>query len=34
MYRGYGISFDWKGSWSFNDDAARNVIIFGVYNSS
>ena len=31
---GYGIAFDWKGSWSFNDEFARNVIIFGVDNSS
>ena len=34
MYRGYGKSFDGKGSWSFNDDFARNVKIFGVDNSS
>ena len=32
-YSGYGIAFDGKGSWSFNDDFARNVIIFGVNNS-
>ena len=29
VYRGYG-----KSSWSFNDDFSRNVIIFGVDNSS
>ena len=29
----YGIAFDGKGSWSFNV-FARNVIIFGVGNSS
>ena len=34
LYSGYGIAFDWKGSWSFNDEFARNVIIFGVDNSS
>ena len=34
MYSGYGIAFDWKGSWSFNDDFARNSIVFGVDNSS
>ena len=34
MYSGHGISFDGKGSWSFNVDFARNAIIFGVDNSS
>ena len=34
VYSGYGITFDSAGSWSFNNDAARNVIIFGVVNSS
>ena len=33
VYSGYGIAFDGKGSWSFNDDFAKNVIIFGVDNS-
>ena len=33
VYSGYGIAFDGKGSWSFNDDFARNVIIFGVDSS-
>ena len=31
---GYWIAFDGKLSWSFNDDFARDVIIFGVDNSS
>ena len=34
VYSGYGMAFDRKDSWSFNDDTARNVIIFGVDNSS
>ena len=34
MYSGYGIAFDGKDFWSFNDDTARNVKIFGVDNSS
>ena len=34
VYSGYRIEFDGKGSWSFSDDFARNVIIFGVDNSS
>ena len=34
MYNGYRIIFDSAGSWSFNNDTARNVIIFGVNNSS
>ena len=33
VYSGNGILFDGKDSWSFNDDFARNVIIFGVDNS-
>ena len=33
VYSGYEIAFDGKGSWSFNDDFARNVIIFGVDSS-
>ena len=32
MYSGYGITFDSVGSWSFDNDTARNVIIFGVDN--
>ena len=34
VYSGYGITFDSAGSWSFENDFARNVIIFGVYNIS
>ena len=31
---GYRITFDIAGSWSFDNDIARNVIIFGVDDSS
>ena len=34
VYSGYGITFDSAGSWSFDNDTARNIIIFGVNNSS
>ena len=34
VYSGYGITFDSAGSWSFNNDTARNVMIFGVDNRS
>ena len=34
MYSGFGIKFDGVGSWSFDNDTARNAIIFGVDNSS
>ena len=34
MYSGYGIAFDGNGEWSFDNDYARNNIIFGVDNSS
>ena len=34
IYRGYGITFGSAGSWSFEDNFARNVIIFGADNSS
>ena len=34
MYRGYGKTFDSADSWSINNDTTRNVIIFGVDNSS
>ena len=34
VYSGYRIGFDGKGSWSFGNDFARNVVIFGVDNSS
>ena len=30
MYEGYGTVFDGKGSWSFDSDFARKVLIFGV----
>ena len=28
------IAFDGEGSWSFSNDFTRNVVIFGVDNSS
>ena len=34
MYSGYGITFDSGDSWSFDNDIARNVIIFCADNSS
>ena len=34
VYSGYGITFDSADSWSFDNDFARNVIIFEVDNSS
>ena len=34
VYSGYGITFVSVGSWSFDIDFARNVIIVGVDNSS
>ena len=34
VYSGCGITFDSASSWSFGNDFARNVIIFGVDNSS
>ena len=30
MYSGYGIAFDGKSSWSFDNEFARNVANFGV----
>ena len=33
-YNGQGIGFDGEGFWSFDDDSARNIVIFGVDNSS
>ena len=33
-YSSYGITFDRVGSWNFDNDFARNVVIFGVDNSS
>ena len=34
VYSGYGIILDSTGSWTFDNDFAGNVIIFGVDNSS
>ena len=34
MYSGYGITFDSAGFWSFDNDSARDDIIFSVDNSS
>ena len=34
VYSGYGITFYDAGSWSFGKGTTRNVIIFGVDNSS
>ena len=34
VYSGYGTAYDAKGKWSFGNDYARNIVIFGVVNSS
>ena len=34
VYSGYGIKFDSAGLWSFDNDFARNVMIFGLDNCS
>ena len=34
IYSGYGIAFDGNGEWNFGNDFTRNVVIFGVDNSS
>ena len=34
VYSGYEITFHSAGSWSFDDDFARNIVIFGADNSS
>ena len=34
MYRGYWITFDSVGSLSFDNDFARNVVIFAADHSS
>ena len=34
MYSVYGIAFDGVNSWSFGNDYATNVVIFGFDNSS
>ena len=33
VYRGYRITFDRAGSWSFDNDSVRNFIVFGIDNS-
>ena len=32
VYSGHRVTFDVVGSWSFDNNTARNTIIFGVYN--
>ena len=32
-YNVWGIAFNGKGLWGFDNDTARNIIIFGVYYS-
>ena len=34
LLNGQGIAFDGEGSWSFSNNFARNVVIFGVDNCS
>ena len=34
IYNGWEIAFDGEGSWSFDNDFARNIVIFGFDNSS
>ena len=34
IYSGYRITFDSAGSWSLDNEVTRNLIIFGVDNSS
>ena len=34
VYGGYGITFDSTDSWNFDNETARNVIVFLVDNSS
>ena len=34
IYNGRRIVFDEKGFWSFDNDTARNVIIFSIDNNS
>ena len=34
VYSSCEITFDEKGSWSFNDDFARNATTYGIDNSS
>ena len=32
-YNGRGIAFDGEGFWNFDNDSAKNVVIFGVDDS-
>ena len=34
IWYSWGIAFDGEGFWSFDNASARNVLIFGVGNSS
>ena len=34
LYGGYAITFDSAGSWSFNNDTAIKLIIFGIDSNS
>ena len=34
LHSGYRLAFDWKGEWRFGNVYVRNVLIFGVDNSS
>ena len=34
VYSGYKNVFDSAASWNFDDDTARNAIVFGVDNDS
>ena len=34
MYSSYGIAFDGKSQWKFGNDFDKNIVIFGVDNSS
>ena len=33
-YNGWGIAFDGRGMWDFGNSFARNVLIFGIDNTS
>ena len=32
VYSGYGVWFNRRGGWSFDNGTARNILIFGVNN--
>ena len=34
IYKSWGLAFNWEGLWSFGNEFARNVVFFGVDNSS